>query len=50
MFVHNIPEIHDFLHALPSILAELLMGLIVGFIAVIIIEGFKKIKIMLVGK
>ena len=50
MFVHNIPEIHDFLHVLPSILAELLMGLIVGFIAFVFVEGFKKIKIKVVGK
>ncbi|MEL4454954.1 DUF808 domain-containing protein [Lutimonas vermicola] len=48
MFVHNIPEIHDFFHALPSIIAELLMGLIVGFVAFILVEGFKKIKTMVV--
>jgi len=44
MFVHNIQEIHDFLHALPVILSELLMGLIVGFIAYLLVEAFKKIK------
>jgi len=49
MFVHNIQEIHDFLHALPSILAEFLMGLIIGFLAFAFIEGFKKIKIMFAG-
>ncbi len=49
MFVHNIPEIHEFLHALPSILAELLMGLAVGFVALVFVEGFKKIKTMMVG-
>lgn len=48
MFVHNIPEVHDFLHALPSILAELLMGLIVGFMAFVFVKGFKKIKTMVV--
>ena len=49
MFVHNIPEIHDFLHALPSILAELLMGLIVGLVAFVLVEAFKKIKTMVVA-
>ncbi|MCP4884400.1 MAG: DUF808 domain-containing protein [Flavobacteriales bacterium] len=42
MFVHNIQEIHDFLHALPSIVSELLVGLIVGFVAFLFIEGIKK--------
>ena len=46
MFVHNIQEIHDFLHALPVIVSELLVGLIVGFIAFLCIEGFKKVKSM----
>lgn len=50
MFVHNIQEIHDFLHALPIILAELLMGLIVGFIAYLLVEAFKKIKETLTSK
>ncbi|MGI9530742.1 DUF808 domain-containing protein [Lutimonas sp.] len=50
MFVHNIPEVHDFLHALPMILAEMLTGIVVGLIAVAIIEGFKKIKNLLVKK
>ena len=45
MFVHNIQEIHDFLHALPVILSELLMGLIVGFIAYVLVEAFKKIRL-----
>ena len=50
MFVHNIQEIHDFLHVLPIIISELLMGLIVGLIAFFIIEGIKKLKIMITGK
>jgi len=44
MYVHNIPVIHDFFHALPSLLSELIMGLIVGFIAYLIIEVFQIIK------
>lgn len=43
MFVHNIQVVHDFLHVLPVIISELLMGLIVGLIAFMIIEVFKRI-------
>jgi len=50
MFVHNIPEIHDLLHALPIIISELLMGLIIGFIAFLLIEGFKKVKDIVTAK
>ncbi len=44
MFVHNIHEIHDFFHALPIIVTELVMGLIVGLIAYLILKAFKMIK------
>ena len=44
LFVHNIQEIHDFLHALPVIISELLTGLVVGLIAFFFIKGIKKIK------
>jgi predicted DNA repair protein MutK len=44
MYVHNIPEVHDFFHTIPTLLSEIIMGLIVGFIAYLIIEGFKKVK------
>ncbi len=44
MFVHNIHQIHDFFHALPVMIAEIITGLLVGFIAFLIMEGFKKIK------
>jgi len=50
MFVHNIDMVHDFLHAIPVIIAELLMGLIVGFMAFLIVEAFKKIKPVLFKK
>ena len=50
MFVHNIPEVHDYLHAFPSIVSELLMGLLVGFVAFLIIEGFKRIKTLVAAK
>lgn len=44
MFVHNIHQIHDFFHKIPIILTELLMGIIVGFIAYLIWELVLKIK------
>lgn len=44
MFVHNIHQIHQFFHVLPNIITELLMGLIVGFLAYLLLQIFKKIK------
>jgi len=44
MFVHNIPQIHDFFHLIPSIISELVMGLVVGFIAFGFVELFQKIR------
>ena len=49
MFVHNIQEVHDFLQALPMILSELFMGLVVGTITWIVVEGTKKIKTLVIG-
>jgi predicted DNA repair protein MutK len=47
MFVHNIQQVHDFFHAVPSIFSELISGLIVGLITFLIIAAFKKVKIAL---
>jgi len=47
MFVHNIPQIHDFFHSIPSIITEFIVGLIVGFIAFVIWELILKIKSLL---
>jgi len=44
MFVHNIPQVHDFFHSIPIIVTELIMGLVVGFIAFALVMIFKKIK------
>jgi predicted DNA repair protein MutK len=44
IFVHNVPAIHDIVHSLPSILGELLVGAIVGILAVAPMEIAKKIK------
>jgi len=44
LFVHNIHQIHDFFHAIPDIITELIMGLLVGFIAYLIVSLIKRIK------
>lgn len=43
IFVHNIDFFHDFLPALPSIVLEFIVGLIVGFISLLIFSGIKKL-------
>ncbi|HIO95291.1 MAG TPA: DUF808 domain-containing protein [Campylobacterales bacterium] len=48
IYVHNIQELHDLLHGIPSILGELLVGLIVGVIAVVFMKLFEKIKGLLI--
>ncbi len=44
IFVHNIHQIHDALNFLPSILAELFVGLVVGAIALLVEKSFLKVK------
>lgn len=44
IFVHNIHELHELLHSIPAILADLIIGLWVGVIAVIIVKIFAEIK------
>lgn len=43
IFVHNIDEIHDLMHGLPSILGEFLTGLIVGLLVLGVVSLFKKL-------
>ena len=43
IYVHNIHYIHDLVHALPSIIGEFLVGLVLGFIALPIVMIIKKI-------
>ena len=43
IFVHNLHFVHDWVHALPSVVGELLVGLVVGFLAVFIFQVVKKI-------
>lgn len=44
LYVHNIHYLHDLLHAFPSVLAELLVGLVVGSIALLIFNLFKRVR------
>lgn len=38
IYVHNIHQIHDFLHAIPSLLSEFLVGLVVGIIVLAVVK------------
>jgi len=44
MFVHNIHQVHEFLHILPDIISELVVGLVVGLISFGLVEVFTKLK------
>jgi len=44
IFTHNIHQLHDILHVVPSIVADLLVGLVIGSIAVALHVAFIKIK------
>lgn len=46
IFNHNIHQLHEWLHFMPSLLAELLVGLLLGFIVL----GFEKVVLALVKK
>ncbi|MEZ4882246.1 MAG: DUF808 domain-containing protein [Flavobacteriaceae bacterium] len=43
IFVHNVDFFHHFLPQLPSFILEFIVGLLVGFVCLIIVMGFKKI-------
>jgi len=38
IFVHNIPELHELLHALPSMISSILVGSVIGAIALFVVE------------
>jgi len=46
IFVHNIHQIHDLLHGIPSLLAEFLVGVVIG----ILVLGFVKFFLFLKSK
>ncbi|WP_438961742.1 DUF808 domain-containing protein [Nonlabens sp.] len=43
IFLHNVTYLHDLFHSWPSIIAEFIVGLIVGIIAVVLIKFFQKL-------
>jgi len=44
IYLHNIHELHELLHAIPSLLAEMLVGLLIGIVAVLVVKIVHKIK------
>jgi len=44
IYVHNIHAIHEFLHAIPGILGELIIGILVGAIVLTGVKLFIKVK------
>lgn len=44
IFVHNVHFVHDLVHALPSILGEFIVGLLVGIVSLLIVKAFLKIR------
>jgi uncharacterized protein len=44
IFVHNVHQIHDALHFMPSLLAELLVGLVIGGVVLVVEKLFMKVK------
>jgi predicted DNA repair protein MutK len=44
IFVHNIHAIHDILHAWPSLLAEVVTGLLVGTVVFAIVKGISALR------
>ena len=43
IFVHNVPFLHHIFPSIPSILVEFVIGLVVGFVVLLLIKGIKKI-------
>ena len=43
IFVHNIDYVHDLVHALPTILGEFMVGLLLGIVSLLVIKTFSKI-------
>jgi predicted DNA repair protein MutK len=43
IFAHNIEFFHHFLESWPSIIKEFLIGLVVGFVVLLVVSLFKKV-------
>ncbi len=50
IFVHNIDFFHHFLPQIPSILTEFIVGLLVGFVGLLVVMGFKKVWVLVKKK
>ncbi|WP_196896249.1 DUF808 domain-containing protein [Aureivirga marina] len=50
IFSHNLHQIHDLLHSFPTILGDLLIGTIVGAIALLIFKTINKAKTLVFSK
>lgn len=47
IFLHNIEYIHHLVpHNIPSIIAEFVVGIVFGLVAVLLMTGFKKVKVL----
>ncbi len=44
IFVHNVDAIHNFVHNIPSVLGELLVGAVVGLLAVVPMQIYQKVR------
>ncbi|MGB3619283.1 MAG: DUF808 domain-containing protein [Catalinimonas sp.] len=44
IFVHNVHFLHDLVHALPTILGEFIVGLLVGVVAVALVKVFLRLR------
>ncbi len=44
IYIHNIHALHEYLHFMPSLLAELLTGMVLGIMALLMVNLFIKIK------
>ncbi len=44
IYTHHTPWLHEMMHSVPSMLGDMLVGLIIGAIAFVIMEAYHKIK------
>lgn len=44
IFKHNIHQVHDLLHGIPSTLGDAIIGLVVGFVVLALMLTFKKLR------
>ena len=44
IFLHNIPLLHELLHSIPTILADFIVGTVIGVVAITIMMPIKKLR------